>query len=192
MKENSLIAMEDLNNEGLARGFLAKEVLDCSWAEFATMISYKAEEAGCEVVLVNPAHTSQMCSTCGLVRKKSLAERWHDCPCGASMHRDLNAAMNILNRATGGTPGSNASGDGAIVPSLKEEVQGFSLGKFGWTTPEGVLVSLIILMCGHFILLTIELLIALVHTLRLHILEFGTKFMATGTEWFSPCELPRG
>ncbi len=64
-------------------------------------------------------------------------------------------------------------------------------GKFGWTTPEGVLVSLIILMCGHFILLTIELLIALVHTLRLHILEFGTKFMATGTEWFSPCELPK-
>ncbi len=59
-------------------------------------------------------------------------------------------------------------------------------GKFGWTTPEGILVSLIILMCGHFILLTIELLIALVHTLRLHILEFGTKFMSTGTEWFNP------
>ena len=127
VKNHSLIAMEDLNNEGLARGFLAKQVLDCSWAEFASTISYKAEEAGCEVVLVNPAYTSQMCSSCGLIRKKSLAERWHDCPCGASMHRDLNAAINILNRATGGTPGSNASGDGAIVPSLKEEVQGFSL-----------------------------------------------------------------
>ena len=96
VKNHSFIAMEDLNNEGLAQCFLAKEVLDCSWAEFASMISYKAEEAGCEVVLVKHAETSQMCSNCGLIRKKSLAERWHDRPCGASMHRDLNAAINIL------------------------------------------------------------------------------------------------
>jgi transposase len=27
------------------------------------------------------------------------------------MHRDLNAAINILNRATGGTPGRNACGE---------------------------------------------------------------------------------
>jgi putative transposase len=134
VESHSLIAMEALNNEGLARGFLAKEVLDCSWAEFASMISYKAEEAGCEVVLVNPAHTSQMCSNCGLIRKKSLAERWHECPCGASMHRDLNAAMNILQRATGGTPGSQACGEDAStsynrqVSSGKQEAQRFSAG----------------------------------------------------------------
>ena len=59
-------------------------------------------------------------------------------------------------------------------------------GKFGWTTPEGILIGLFILMCGHFILVTIELLITLVHTLRLHVLEFGTKFMATGLDWFKP------
>ena len=97
VKNHSLIAMEDLNNEGLARGFLAKEVLDCSWAEFASMISYKAAEAGCEVVLVNPAHTSQMCSHCGLVLKKSLAERWHDCPCG---HPCIGTSMQRLTYST--------------------------------------------------------------------------------------------
>ncbi len=136
VENHSLIAMEALNNEGLTRGFLAKEVLDCSWAEFVSMISYKAEGAGCEVVLVNPAHTSQRCSNCGLIRKKSLAERWHDCPCGASMHRDLNAAINILQRATGGTPGSKACGEETStgykrnwqVSSMKQEAQGFRHG----------------------------------------------------------------
>jgi putative transposase len=104
----ALLAMEKLNVAGLARGFLAKGVLDCGWAEFSSMLAYKAEEAGCEVVLVDPAHTTQRCSSCSLVRKKSLAERWHSCICGASMHRDLNAAINILDRATSGTEGSKA------------------------------------------------------------------------------------
>jgi putative transposase len=132
----SFIALENLNVAGLAAGFLAKSVLDCSWAEFVSMISYKAEEAGCEIVLVDPAHTTQRCSNCGLVRKKSLAERWHGCSCGASMHRDLNAAMNILQRATGGTPESQACGEETTtgykhtwqVSSLKQEAHGFSRG----------------------------------------------------------------
>ncbi len=98
----SLIAMEDLNVKCLSKDFLAKHVLDCSWAEFSRMLHYKAEEAGSEVVLVNPAHTSQECSSCGLIRKKKLAERQHKCSCGADIHRDLNAAKNILKRATGG------------------------------------------------------------------------------------------
>lgn len=132
----SFLALENLNVAGLAKGFLAKSVLDCGWAEFVSMIGYKAEEAGCEVMLVDPAHTSQRCSNCGLVRKKSLAERWHDCPCGASMHRDLNAAINILQRATGGTPGSQACGEETTtgyehnwqVSSLKQEAHCVSRG----------------------------------------------------------------
>jgi putative transposase len=107
----SFIAMENLNIQGLSKGFLAKHVLDCSWAEFLSMLTYKAVEAGCEVVLVNPAYTSQRCSSCGLVQKKTLAERWHECPCGTSLHRDLNAAKNILTRATHGQWGSNAWGE---------------------------------------------------------------------------------
>lgn len=107
----SFIAMEDLNTSKMAKSFLAKSVLDCGWAKFSGMLAYKAEEAGCEVVLVEPAQTTQTCSNCGLVRKKSLAERWHRCACGASMHRDFNAAMNILRRATAGHAGSQACGE---------------------------------------------------------------------------------
>ena len=117
----SLIAMENLNTHGLARGFLAKHVLDCGWAEFTGMLHYKAEEAGSKVVLVNPAYTSQKCSSCDLIRKKTLAERWHSCSCGASMHRDLNAAKNILKRATGGAPESNACGDVGLPTPMKQE-----------------------------------------------------------------------
>ncbi len=108
----SVIAMENLSPSQIAKGFLAKSILDCGWAEFSSMLHYKAEEAGCEVVLVEPANTSQTCSSCGSVKKKSLAERWHTCACGASMHRDHNAAINILKRgATAGTAGSNACGE---------------------------------------------------------------------------------
>jgi len=132
----SFLALENLNVAGLAGGYLAKSVLDCSWAEFVSMIRYKAEEACCEIVLVDPANTSQRCSSCGLIRKKSLAERWHSCPCGASMHRDLNAAINILHRATGGTPEGYACGEETTtgykhnwqVSSLKQEAHAFRRG----------------------------------------------------------------
>jgi putative transposase len=111
VEKYSLLALENLNISGMARGFLAKHVLDCSWAEFLSMLTYKAEGAGCEIVLVEAAHTTQECSNCGQIQKKTLSERWHDCSCGASMHRDLNAAINILARATGGTLGRNACGE---------------------------------------------------------------------------------
>ena len=56
-----------------------------------------AESAGRTLVEVNPAYTSQTCSSCGHVAKKTLKERWHHCPiCGLSLDRDTNAAFNIL------------------------------------------------------------------------------------------------
>jgi V/A-type H+-transporting ATPase subunit I len=61
--------------------------------------------------------------------------------------------------------------------------------KFAWTSPQGIIISLLILASGHFILVTVELLIALIHTLRLHVLEFGTKFMVTGKDWFKPYKM---
>ncbi|HKF37735.1 MAG TPA: zinc ribbon domain-containing protein, partial [Ktedonobacteraceae bacterium] len=48
------------------------------------------------VLKVTPRYTSQVCSSCGIVRKKSLEERWHSCECGAELDRDTNAAINIL------------------------------------------------------------------------------------------------
>jgi len=32
----------------------------------------------------------------GAIVKKELKERWHSCECGCELHRDVNAAINIL------------------------------------------------------------------------------------------------
>jgi transposase len=45
---------------------------------------------------VNPAYTSQTCSTCGHRQKMPLDVRVFDCPCcHVQLDRDLNAALNI-------------------------------------------------------------------------------------------------
>ncbi|HEV8194394.1 MAG TPA: transposase [Ktedonobacterales bacterium] len=63
------------------------------------MLSHKAACAGRNVLAVEPAFSSQTCSGCGRVVWKGLSVRWHRCPhedCGMSLHRDHNAALNIL------------------------------------------------------------------------------------------------
>ena len=52
---------------------------------------------------MNPAYTSQKCSSCGTVVKKSLSTRTHACKCGCVLDRDHNAALNILQKAIGST-----------------------------------------------------------------------------------------
>ncbi len=98
-----------------------KPINDAGWNMFTNMISYKAGSAGCKVVFVNPKNTTQGCSNCGKIVRKELWERTHNCSCSLSIDRDLNASLNILKRATVGQTGSNACGDGAEVPSLKQE-----------------------------------------------------------------------
>jgi putative transposase len=75
---------------------LAKSIADAGWSAFLSILSFKAVEAGKTVVAVPPAYTSQACSGCGVLVAKGLSVRWHICPdCGASLHRDHNAAKNI-------------------------------------------------------------------------------------------------
>lgn len=103
----TLIAIEDLNVGRLARSMLAKSVHDAAWGQLRQFLTYKAESAGSEVIAVDPRGTSQVCSECGCSVPKTLAERWHDCPeCGYSANRDVNAARNVLLRASLLRPGT--------------------------------------------------------------------------------------
>lgn len=77
---------------------LNRAILDAGWGELARMIRYKAERAGCELVLVEARGTSAACSGCGASVPKSLSERRHRCGCGLDLHRDVNAARVILAR----------------------------------------------------------------------------------------------
>jgi len=96
-----VIAVEKLNVKNmLGNHCLAKSISDASWSMFRSVLTNKAESAAREVIAVDPRYTSQDCHACGYRAKKKLSERWHLCPmCGASLDRDTNAAINILNLA---------------------------------------------------------------------------------------------
>jgi putative transposase len=93
------IAVEHLNIAGLAGGMLARSVHDAGWSQFLRILVLKAEEAGRTLVAVNPAGTTQRCSSCGEPVPKTLSQRRHECPCGLSLGRDHNAARNVLLQA---------------------------------------------------------------------------------------------
>lgn len=78
---------------------LRKSIRDVAWTQFINFTLYKAEDAGREVILVDPRYTSQACSNCGSRVQKKLNERMHKCSCGLEIGRDHNAAINILNKA---------------------------------------------------------------------------------------------
>ncbi|MEB3180993.1 MAG: transposase [Nostocaceae cyanobacterium] len=108
-----LVAYEDLRVSNLLKNHcLAKSIADASWYQFRQWIEYFAAKFGRLAVAVPPQYTSQNCSHCGKVVKKSLSTRTHVCQCGCNLHRDINAAINILQSAksTLGHKGSNARG----------------------------------------------------------------------------------
>jgi len=87
-----------LPNGASAKGGLNTSILDAGWGTFVNMCAHKAAWAGRTLIKVNPRFTSQLCSGCGHVRNKDLSERWHSCECGTELDRDVNAAINILER----------------------------------------------------------------------------------------------
>jgi putative transposase len=100
INQYGFIAFEDLNIQGMVKNHHhAKSITDSGWNQLVQFVAYKAEGAGRQVVQVNPYHTSQRCSNCGEIVKKSLAVRVHQCPCGYVADRDENAAVNILKLA---------------------------------------------------------------------------------------------
>ncbi|NEO94634.1 MAG: transposase [Moorea sp. SIO3G5] len=119
IRSNDLVAYEDLRVKNLVKNHcLAKSINDAGWYQFRKWLEHFGTKFGKITVAVNPAYTSQNCSDCGEVVKKSLSTRTHTCKCGCQLDRDHNAAINILKRALGtvGHTGTwiidpNASGD---------------------------------------------------------------------------------
>jgi putative transposase len=94
---------EDLRVRNMVQNHhLAKGISDAGWGAFLTILAFKAASAGKRVQAVDPAFTSQVCSGCGVIVTKGLSVRWHSCPdCGTNLHRDHNAALNILRLGQG-------------------------------------------------------------------------------------------
>jgi len=98
----------------------AKSISDASWYHFRLWVEHFAKKFGKTAIAVPPHNTSLECCICGKKVKKELKVRIHSCTCGLTIHRDINAAINILLRAKSerlslskspvGQTGSNALG----------------------------------------------------------------------------------
>jgi putative transposase len=127
-KSNDLVAYEDLRIRNMVKCHnRAKSISDASWYQFRLWLEHFAKKFGKIAVAVPPHNTSQQCCICGKRVPKELKVRIHSCTCGLVLHRDINAAINILLLAKSreGHSQSNALGVGTstlLGATLVEQV----------------------------------------------------------------------
>ena len=124
IRDNQAIAVEDLAVKGLARTRLAKSVHDAGWSAFVTMLEYKAAKFGRGFLRVGRFEpTSQVCSQCGVKDgPKPLHIRVWECgACGATLDRDINAAVNVAKAAGLAVSACGAQVRPVLVPAQRGE-----------------------------------------------------------------------
>ena len=122
ISENQTLCIEDLNIQGMSatckskqdeekkylpngqstKSGLNKSIIDAGWGMFITMLEYKAEWQGKNILKIGRFDpSSKTCSCCGSINKDlTLKDRvWTCSKCGAVLNRDINAAINIKNFA---------------------------------------------------------------------------------------------
>lgn len=101
--ENQTICIEKLNIEGMLKDSpLAKHISDAGWAMFVNMLIYKANLKGKNILQVDTFYpSSKLCHKCNYKNDNlKLNQRAWQCPnCKSNLDRDLNAALNIKNKA---------------------------------------------------------------------------------------------
>jgi putative transposase len=135
-KNHAIVVMEDLRIGNMTRSAkgtietpgkkvrqksgLNRAILDQGWGEFQRQVGYKLEWAGGELILVNPAYTSQECSACHhLARENRKTRDKFECvACGHAEDADVNAAKNIK---AAGLAVSACGGFSASRPPMKQE-----------------------------------------------------------------------
>ena len=103
INENQVIVLEDLNIKQMEQDSrLSRLIVDASWSTLVSMLEYKGNWYGRDIIKVPTYYpSSQLCSCCGYQNKeiKDLSIREWVCPkCGATHSRDHNASINILNK----------------------------------------------------------------------------------------------
>ena len=120
----SVIRIEDLNVQGMiANHKLSAAISDLGFYEFRRQLVYKQQNYATRVELVDRWYpSSKTCSCCNHIQPMPLCERVFNCEkCGASIDRDLNAAINLMqapeDKIGRATTESNACGEeGADSP----------------------------------------------------------------------------
>ncbi|MFI8306885.1 RNA-guided endonuclease InsQ/TnpB family protein [Streptomyces sp. NPDC085927] len=99
VRENQTLVIEDLTVRNMVKNRrLARAVSDAAWTQFRSMLEYKAQWYGREVIAVDRFFpSSRLCSACGALQSKMpLHVRTWTCRCGITHDRDVNAAKNLL------------------------------------------------------------------------------------------------
>jgi len=90
--------LEDLSISNMMKNHkLAQTIQDVGWYTFKTMLEYKANWAGKNILTIGRFEpSSKTCSACGYIKKDlTLKDRTWKCVCGQEHDRDVNAAKNI-------------------------------------------------------------------------------------------------
>jgi putative transposase len=99
-KQYDIICMENLQVSNMLKNHcLAQSISDSGWGIFETLLKYKCEWRGKQLVQIGTFEpSSKTCSNCGNINNDlTLADREWTCPsCGKLLDRDINAAINIL------------------------------------------------------------------------------------------------
>jgi len=98
IRENQSIALENLNVSGMSKNHnLAQSITDASWSTFVSMLEYKAEWHGVNILRIGRFEPSSKTCSCGVINKDlKLSDRAWTCKsCGTTHDRDILAACNI-------------------------------------------------------------------------------------------------
>lgn len=99
IRENQTICLEDLAVSNIVKNHnLAQSISDVSWSTFVSMLEYKADWYGKNILRIGRfAPSSKSCSCCGTINKElTLKDREWTCKsCNSVLDRDVNAAINI-------------------------------------------------------------------------------------------------
>lgn len=99
IRENQTIAIETLAVKNMVKNHnLAQAINDVSWSTFVSMLEYKADWYGKNILRIGQfSPSSKTCSNCGAINKElQLKDREWTCgSCSTVLDRDVNAAINI-------------------------------------------------------------------------------------------------
>jgi putative transposase len=117
VRDNQTLVIEDLTVRNMVKNrSLARSISDAGWRDLRTMLEYKADWYGRNLVVIDRWYpSSKVCSACGAIAERMpLNVRSWTCRCGTTHDRDVNAARNIL------AAGLAASACGAGVRPQRE------------------------------------------------------------------------
>jgi len=131
IKNHDSLAIEDLAVSNMVKNHkLAQAISDVSWSTFVTMLEYKAEWYGKNILKIGRFEpSSKLHANCGYINKElKLSDREWICPkCGEVVSRDVNAAINIksfaLKNILSGTDRKNQGKLPTLVGALTFEAQ---------------------------------------------------------------------